>query len=93
MLRSIHSEFLIHDDCSAKLKLILKLDRLEVIIKWLQVSVSDAIDKPFRLKIRFMSRDLVLSDRAICTIASRMNSFDTKLSDGGVCPCVLYHFL
>ena len=41
--------------------------------------VSDR-KNPLGLKIRFVSRDLVPSDRATCTIASRVNSFDTKSS-------------
>ena len=41
----------------------------------------NAAYKSLRLKIRFVStRDLVPSDRASCTIASRVNFFDTKLS-------------
>ena len=40
MLRSIRSEFLIRD-YSVELKLGLKLDTLEVIIEWLQVSISE----------------------------------------------------
>jgi hypothetical protein len=55
------------------------LDTLEIIIKWFQV-ISKATDKPLRLKIRFVSRDLVPSDLGTCTIASRVNFFDTKLS-------------
>ena len=51
------------------------LDILEIIIKWLQVSVSSECNRQ-TLKIWFVSRDLVLSDRATCTIASRVNSFD-----------------
>ena len=44
-------------------------------------SVSlNATDKPLRLKIQFMSRDLVPSDRATCTIASRVNFFGTRPS-------------
>ena len=35
-------------------------------------------DKPSKLKVRFVSRDLVPSDRATCTIASRVNFFDSK---------------
>ena len=40
------------------------------------VLVNATGDKSLRLKIRFVSRDLVLSDRATCTIASRVNFFD-----------------
>ena len=58
----------------------LTLDVLEIIFNWLQVSVSDATVKPFKLNFWYVARDLVLSDRAICTIASRVNSFDAKLS-------------
>jgi hypothetical protein len=38
----------------------------------------NATEKPLRLKIRFVSRDLVLSGRATCTIASRVNSSTSK---------------
>ena len=38
----------------------------------------NASDKPSKLKIRFVSRDLVPSDRATCTIASRVNFFNSK---------------
>src|SRR6202034_2588931 len=77
LLRSMRSKCLICD-YSAELM----LDTLEIIIKWLQVSVSDRNDKPLRLKIRFVFRDLVPSDRTTCMIASRMNFFDsdTKLN-------------
>jgi hypothetical protein len=75
LLRSNRSEWLLRD-YSAELM----LDTLEIIIKWLQVSVSECNPEPLRLKIRFVSRDLVPSDRATCMIASRMNFFDTKLS-------------
>ena len=76
-LRSIHLDRLERDYSTE-----LMLDALEIIIKWLQVSVSavNATDKPLRLKIQFVSRDLVPSDRVTCTIASRVNFFDTKLS-------------
>ena len=37
-----------------------------------------ATDKPLGLKILFVSRALVPSDRATCTIASRVNFFNTK---------------
>ena len=49
----------------------------------------NSTDKSLRLKIRFVSRDLVPSDRATCTISSRVNFFDTKMlsdfefGDGG----------
>lgn len=53
------------------------IDMLEFAIKWLQVSDSvNANDKPLILKIRFMFRGLVPSDRATCKIVSRVNSFD-----------------
>ena len=39
------------------------------------VLMNTATDKPLRLKIRFVSRDLVPSDRATCTIASGVNFF------------------
>ena len=71
LLRSIRSECLIQD-YSAELM----LGVLEIIIEWLQVSIDNtASDKPLRLKIRFVSRDLVPSDQATCTIASRVNFF------------------
>ena len=38
----------------------------------------NATDELLRLKIRFVARDLVPSGRVTCTIASRMNFFDTK---------------
>ena len=56
------------------------LDILEIIIKWLQVGVTNATDKPLTLKIQNFARDLVPSARTTCTIASRVNFFDTKLS-------------
>jgi hypothetical protein len=40
----------------------------------------NVIDKPITLKIRFVFRDFVPSDRATCTIAPRVNNFDAKLS-------------
>ena len=49
----------------------------------------NATDRPFRLKIRLVYRVLVLSDRATCAIVSRVNFFDTNLSEGGVCLYVL----
>jgi hypothetical protein len=72
LLRSIRSERLIRDDSG--------LDTLEIIIKWLQVSVVNTFDsdKPFRLKLRFVFRDLVLSDQGTCTIASRVNFYNTE---------------
>ena len=86
LLRSLRSECL--SDYSPELM----LDMLEDIIKWLQVSVKwMQPDKPLRLKSGFLSRDLVPSDwstftsdrmtcsnRATCTIASRVNFFNTK---------------
>ena len=86
LLRSIPSE------CLSDYSPGLMLDMLEDIIKWLQVSVKwMQPDKPLRLKSGFLSRDLVPSDwstftsdrmtcsnRATCTIASRVNFFDTK---------------
>ena len=71
LLRSIRSERLIHDDYM--------LDTLEIIIKWLQVSVSEWNWQPSRTKNRFVSRDLIPSHRATCTIASRLNFFDTRI--------------
>ena len=38
----------------------------------------NASDKPSKPKIRFVSRDLVPSDRATCTIASRVNFLNSK---------------
>jgi hypothetical protein len=58
----------------------MNFDTLEIIIKWLQVSVSEHIRQTPKLKIQFISRDLVdlvPSDRATCTIASMVN-LDTK---------------
>ena len=49
----------------------------EIIIKWLQVGVSE-YKKTLRLKFLFVSRDLVPSDRATCTITSRVNFSNTK---------------
>ena len=74
LLRSIRSERLIHDDYM--------LDTLEIIIKWLQVSVSEWWSRqpsPSQTKNRFVSRDLIPSGRATCTIASRLNFFDTRM--------------
>jgi hypothetical protein len=77
LLRSNKSELYIYiHDNSAELM----LDTLESIIKWLQVSFSECNGGTPQLKIRFVSRNLGPSDRATCTIASRMNFFDTKLS-------------
>ena len=76
LLRSIPSGFLIRD-CSPELR----LNTVEIIVKWLQVSVSECIRQAtLRLKTQFVSRDLVPSDRATCTIASRVNFFDKKLN-------------
>jgi hypothetical protein len=49
-------------------------DTLEIIFKWLQVSVSECNRQTPQLKSDLWSRDLVPSDRATCTIASRVNS-------------------
>ena len=74
LLRSIRSESLISTSIAEEM-----LDRLEIIIKWLQVSLSvNTTDIPFILKIQFVSRDLVPSDRATCTIASRVNFFESS---------------
>jgi hypothetical protein len=77
LLRSIRSECLIRD-YSAELM----LDTLEIIIKWLQVSSECNRQTPHTKNsiCVFVSRDLVPSDRATCTIASRVNIFDTKSS-------------
>ena len=40
----------------------------------------NATDKPLRLKVQFVSRDLVLIDPGTCMTASRVNFFDTKPS-------------
>ena len=74
LLRSIRSERLARDRFGKS-----KVDTLEIIIKWLQVGVSDCIQQTVKLKSKFVSRDLVPSDRATYTIASRVNFFDTKL--------------
>ena len=68
-LRLIHSKHFIRDYFTGL--------TLEIIIKWLQVGVSE-YNKPLRLKFRFVSRDLVPSDRATCTIASRVNFSNAK---------------
>ena len=75
-LRSIRSVRPLIPDYSAESM----LDTLDIIIKWLQVSVSDRSRQTLWLKIWFATRGLVPSDRVTCTIASRVNFFDTKLS-------------
>ena len=80
VLRSIPSDRLIRIEAEKSM-----LDALEIILNWLQVSVSvnDCNRQTLQIKFRFVSRDLVLSDQAICTIASRvnfkLNGVDTKL--------------
>ena len=54
------------------------LDTLEIIVKWLQVSFSEYNRQIPQTKIRFLSRDLVPTDRPICTIASRVKSVDAS---------------
>jgi hypothetical protein len=74
LLRSIRSEYVIRtSEYSAELM-------LEIIIIWLQVRVGECNWQTLRLKIRFVSRDLVQSDRRTCTIVFRVNFFDTKLN-------------
>ena len=75
LLRSVHSTRLLREYTVE-----LMLNMLEIIIKWLQVSVSECNRQTPRTKIRFVSRDLVPNDRATCTIVSRVNFFDTRLS-------------
>ena len=74
LLRSIPLESPIRDYSAEWI-----LDTLEIIIKWLQVSVNCNRQTP-QTKIQILSRNLVPSDRPICTIASKVNSIvDTKL--------------
>ena len=54
-------------------------DMLQIINKWLRVSVSECNRQTPHTKIQFVFRDLVPSDRATCTIASRENFFDDKI--------------
>ena len=70
LLRSTSLESILRDFAAESM-----LDTLEIIIKWLQVSVTD---KPLRLKIWFLYRDLDPTDRLTCTIASRVNFVDAK---------------
>ena len=71
LLRSIHSESLIR----SYLKADLVFDMLKVIIKWLEVSFKECnrqLETP-QTDNPICSRGLVLSGRATCTIASRVN--------------------
>ena len=75
LLRSIHSESLIHDYSGE-----LNLDTLEIIIMWLQVSVIECEGQTPQTKN--VSRYLVPTERATrttCIIASRVNFFVTKV--------------
>ena len=54
-------------------------DTLELVNKWLQVSVIEYNRQNPQTKIGFVFRNLVLSDRATCTIASRVNFFNSNL--------------
>ena len=81
LLRSIPSEHLI-GEYTAELILVI----LEIIIEWLQVSVRGCNRQTPQTKIRFVSRDLIPSDRMTYTIASRVNFFDTKLSINQIFP-------
>ena len=54
-------------------------DTLEIVNKWLQVSVIEYNRQNPQTKIGFVFRNLVLSDRATCTIASRVNFFNSNL--------------
>ena len=80
-LRLIPSEHLIRG-YHIGLNIELMLDTLEIIIEWLQVSVSECNRQNPRTKIRFVSRDLIPSYRLwdTCAISSRVNIFDTKPS-------------
>ena len=78
LLRSIPSERLTYD-CFGESK----VDILNIIIKWIRVSVFvNVTDKRLRLKTRFVSRDLVPSDRATCTIASGVNFYHQQKKKG-----------
>ena len=57
---------------------------LEIIIKWLQVSVSKCNRQTPQTEIGFVSwstRNLVSSDQTTCIIASRANFFITNLRE------------
>ena len=71
-LGAIPSDRLFKDDSTE-----LKLNTLKIIVKWLQVSVCEC--KSLRLKIQFVSRELVPGDRATCTIGSRVNFFPCEV--------------
>ena len=75
LLRSIPSVYLTSDYSTKSM-----LDMLEIVIKWLQVSAAECNRRILRLNIQFVSRDLVPSNRATCTVASMVNFFDSKLS-------------
>ena len=72
LLESLRSESL-----SRRYPAELAFDMLKVIIKWLEVSFRNATDslKPPQTNNPICFRDLVPSDRATCTIASRVNFF------------------
>ena len=75
LLRSIPIKSLTRD-YSAELI----LDTLEIIIDWLQVSVSECNGQMPQTKNPILSTsDLVPSDQPICTIASRVNLVDANL--------------
>ena len=78
LLKSIHSKSLIRHYPAE-----LVFDMLKVIIKWLEVSFSlgsatDSLEPP-QTNNPICSRDLVPSDRATCTIASKVNLFVSNL--------------
>ena len=76
LLRSIRSESLMGDNHTVQSL----FDMLEVIIKLLEVSFRECnreLETP-QTDNPICSRNLVLSDRATCTIASRVNFFVSK---------------
>jgi hypothetical protein len=82
LLRSIPSEFLIPDYPRK-----LNLDTLEIIIEWLQVSISECNRQTTQTLI--FSRVLVPNDQATCIIAFRVNFFLAKLSLYQALPSIL----
>ena len=56
------------------------LIRWRLLLSGFRSVLVNATDKPLRLKVRFVSRALVPSDRPTCTIASRVSFFTTKPS-------------
>ena len=77
LFRTLCSERFIRDYSAES-----RLDRLEIVVKWFQVSPTD---KPLLVQLKsdlfiFLPRNLAPSDRATCMIASGVNFIDTKLS-------------